>query len=80
MQTNLKIVPRLLIIDIIMREGNEPFICKFTDVQMVALTQGRVRTEKEFRKLLDHCGFDIVWSSLWVSKNNPINELIEQER
>jgi len=33
-----------------MPESNEPFIGKFTDVLMVALThKGRMRAEKEFR-------------------------------
>jgi hypothetical protein len=51
----------LLIIDTIMPEGNEPFIGKFTDIIMLALThKGRIRTEAEFRKLLDNCGFEIV--------------------
>jgi hypothetical protein len=55
-----KISPKLLIIDTIMPEGNEPFIGKFTDVLMLALThKGRIRTEAEFRKLLDSCGFGI---------------------
>jgi hypothetical protein len=53
--------PKLLIIDTIMPEGNEPFIGKFTDILMLALThKGRIRTEAEFRKLLDSSGFEIV--------------------
>jgi hypothetical protein len=52
--------PKLLIIDTIMPEGNEPFIGKFTDILMLALThKGRIRTEAEFRKLLDSSGFEI---------------------
>jgi hypothetical protein len=55
-----KTSPKLLIIDTIMPEGNEPFIGKFTDILMLALThKGRIRTETEFRKLLDSCGFEI---------------------
>jgi hypothetical protein len=52
--------PKLLIIDTIMPEGNEPFIGKFTDILMLALThKGRIRTKAEFRKLLGSCGFEI---------------------
>jgi hypothetical protein len=52
--------PKLLIIDTIMPEGHEPFIGKFTDILMLALThKGRIRTEAEFRKLLDSSGFEI---------------------
>jgi hypothetical protein len=60
-QTNRKnTTPKLLIIDTIMPEGNEPFIGKFTDIFMLALThKGRIRTEKEFRKLLSSSGFKI---------------------
>jgi O-methyltransferase domain len=55
-----KMSPKLLIIDTIMPEGNEPFIGKFTDILMLALThEGRIRTEAEFRKLLGSCGFEI---------------------
>ena len=44
-----------------MPETNEPFVGKFTDILMLALThKGRIRTEKEFRNLLDRSGFDAV--------------------
>jgi O-methyltransferase domain len=52
--------PKLLIIDLIMPEGNKPFIGKFIDIVMLALThKGRIRTEKEFHKLLNSSGFII---------------------
>ncbi|HEY7570201.1 MAG TPA: methyltransferase [Nitrososphaeraceae archaeon] len=52
--------PKLLIIDLIMQEGNKPFIGKFIDIVMLALThKGRIRTEKEYRNLLHNSGFDI---------------------
>ena len=55
-----KMSPKLVIIDIVVPEGNEPFIGKFTDILMLAFThKGRIRTETEFRKLLDNCGFEI---------------------
>ena len=55
-----KASPKLLIIDTIMPEGNEPFIGKFTDIIMLVLThKGRIRTEAEFRKLLGSYGFEI---------------------
>ena len=55
-----KIHPKLLIIDLIMPEGNEPFIGKFIDILMLALThKGRIRTQKEFHKLLNSSGFSI---------------------
>ena len=43
-----------------MPEGNKPFIGKSIDIAMLALThKGRIRTEKEFHKLLNSSGFDI---------------------
>lgn len=68
-----KIDARLLVIDIIMPESNEPFIGKFTDVLMLALTHnGRIRTEREFRNLLDDSGFDTVNV---IRSTDPVNFL-----
>jgi hypothetical protein len=56
-----KINARLLVIDIIMPESSEPSMGKFIDILMLALTRkGRIRTEIEFRKLLDSSGFGTV--------------------
>ncbi len=53
--------PKLLIIETIMPEGNGPFLGKFTDILMLALTSGgKLRTEREFAELLDSCGFKIL--------------------
>jgi hypothetical protein len=68
-----KTSPKLLIIDTIMPEGNEPFIGKFTDILMLALThKGRIRTEEEFRKLLDSSGFEI---TRIMRSHDPVNPL-----
>jgi hypothetical protein len=66
--------PKLLIIDTIMPEGNEPFIGKFTDILMLALThKGRIRTEEEFRKLLSGSGFDISGIIRSLDPSNPFS-------
>jgi O-methyltransferase/methyltransferase family protein len=66
--------PKLLIIDTIMPEGNEPFIGKFTDMLMLALThKGRIRTEEEFRKLLSSSGFDITDIIRSLDPSNPFS-------
>jgi len=66
--------PKLLIIDTIMPEGNEPFIGKFTDILMLALThKGRIRTEEEFRKLLSSSGFDITGIIRSLDTSNPFS-------
>lgn len=67
---NLK--PKLLIIDVIMPEGNDSFFGKFLDILMLALTHsGRIRTEKEFSKLLKSCGFDI--ANIIKPSSDPMN-------
>jgi hypothetical protein len=66
--------PKLLIIDTIMPEGNEPFVGKFTDILMLALThKGRIRTEEEFRKLLSNSGFDITGIIRSLDPSNPFS-------
>jgi hypothetical protein len=66
--------PKLLIIDTIMPEGNEPFVGKFTDILMLALThKGRIRTEEEFRKLLSSSGFDITGIIRSLDPSNPFS-------
>jgi hypothetical protein len=69
-----KLNTKLLIIDVIMPpEGNEAFIGKFLDIQMLVLTQsGKIRTEKEFSKLLNSCGFDI---TNIIRSSDPMNFL-----
>jgi AraC-like DNA-binding protein len=65
--------PRLLVIDIIMPESSEPFMGKFIDILMLALTRkGRIRTEIEFRKLLDSSGFD---TFNIIRSHDPVNPL-----
>ena len=47
---------RVLVIDAVMKPGNEPDPNKFMDVNIMALTGGRERTEAEFRRLFDAAG------------------------
>ncbi|HYM93005.1 MAG TPA: methyltransferase, partial [Chitinophagaceae bacterium] len=42
---------KLLIFEAVIPEGNEPHPGKFMDINMLAMTGGRERTEKEFREL-----------------------------
>jgi hypothetical protein len=71
-QAKQKMNPKLLIIHtIVMPEGNKPFIGKFTDILMLALThKGRIRSEKEFRKLLNNSGFEI---ANVIRSHDPVN-------
>jgi hypothetical protein len=47
---------RLLVIDALMKPGNEPDPNKDMDLGIMALTPGKERTEAEFRALLEHAG------------------------
>ena len=50
---------RLLIVELIIPPGNEPFIGKIVDIQMLLATGGRERTKEEYEALLDQAGFRI---------------------
>jgi hypothetical protein len=51
---------RLLIIDAVMKPGNEPDTNKYMDVSIMTLTAGRERTENEFRKLCQAAGLAVL--------------------
>ena len=51
---------RLLVIDALMKPGNEPDPNKDMDLNIMALTCGRERTEAEFRALLGNSGLQLV--------------------
>ena len=48
---------RVLVIEAVLPTGNDPHPGKIADVQMLVLTGGRERTEREFRTLLNASGF-----------------------
>src|SRR6185436_3799347 len=50
---------KLLVIDAVIPEGNEPHPGKFMDINMLAMTGGRERTEKEFVALFDRAGLKL---------------------
>lgn len=50
---------RMLVVESVIGAGNAPSIGKCMDLQMLALTGGRERTEAEFAKLLQSAGFQI---------------------
>ena len=55
------IVPggKLLIFDTVIPEGNEPHFGKFFDLNMLVMTGGRERTEREYAALLRKGGFHL---------------------
>lgn len=48
---------KLLLVESVIPPGNEPFIGKFMDLNMLVMTGGRERTAEEFRTLLSAAGF-----------------------
>ncbi len=48
---------RLILLDSVLRPGNEPDYGKLMDVQMLVMPGGRERTEAEFAELLSRSGF-----------------------
>jgi precorrin-6B methylase 2 len=55
-----KVIPaggRLLVVECVVPEGNEPSISKAFDMTMMTVPGGLERTEKQFRKLFEMSGF-----------------------
>jgi ubiquinone/menaquinone biosynthesis C-methylase UbiE len=50
---------RLLLIEGVVRSGNEPDITKFFDLNMMVLSGGRERTEAEYQALVEAAGFAV---------------------
>lgn len=50
---------KLLLIEMIVPEGDQPDLSKFADLNMMVMTGGRERTEAEFNSLLTASGFEL---------------------
>lgn len=50
---------RLLLVETVVPEGNEPSFSKWMDLQMLVMTGGRERTAAEYRELLAAAGFEM---------------------
>jgi hypothetical protein len=50
---------RLLLFEMLIPEGNEPFFGKLLDLEMMVLVGGKERTEAEFRALYEATGFTL---------------------
>jgi hypothetical protein len=50
---------KLLLIEMVVPEGNQPDLSKFMDINMMVMTGGRERTEAEFKSLLAASGFEL---------------------
>ena len=61
---------RLLLVEGVVPEGNEPSMAKMMDLQMLVMTGGRERTAREFRALLAEAGFEM---TRVVATNSPVS-------
>ena len=50
---------KVLVVEMVVPEGNEPSLSKFLDLQMLQYLPGCERTEKEYRELFDKAGFQL---------------------
>jgi len=50
---------RLLLVEMVLQPGNEPFFGKLMDIAMMLTTGGRERTEAEYRTLYGQAGFSL---------------------
>lgn len=50
---------KVLVVEMIVPEGNEPSPAKFLDLQMLQYLPGCERTETEYRELFDKAGFEL---------------------
>ena len=50
---------KLFVIESVIPPGNEPFLGKFLDMQMLLIPGGKERTENEYRALIEQPGFEL---------------------
>lgn len=65
---------KLLVLDAVIPEDNEPHPGKFMDINMLAMTGGRERTEKEFAALFDQAGLQL---SRVIPTHSPLFSIVE---
>jgi hypothetical protein len=66
---------KLILVDCVVPETNEPHFSKFIDLNMLVMTGGKERTAKEFEKLLSDAGFKM----LRVIPTNVPTSIVEAE-
>jgi len=66
---------KLILVDCVVPETNEPHFSKFIDLNMLVMTGGKERTEKEFEMLLADAGFKL----LRVIPTNVPTSIVEAE-
>lgn len=67
---------KVILLEAVLAPGNEPHFGKFIDLEMLALTSGRERSEAEFRVLFERAGFRM---TRVVPNNSPLS-VVEAEK
>jgi hypothetical protein len=62
------------VIESVIPEGNDPHPGKFMDINMLAMTGGRERTEKEFSSLFEQTGLKL---SKVIPTHSPMFSIVE---
>jgi hypothetical protein len=62
---------RLLVVEPVIRPGNEPDPAKFSDLNMLVMLGGRERTADDFERLYDKAGFRL--TSIVPTGSAPFN-------
>jgi len=70
----MKAGSKLLVIEAVIPEGNDPHPGKFMDINMLAMTGGRERTEKEFASLFAKAGLRL---SRVIHTHSPMFSIVE---
>ncbi|WP_026770444.1 methyltransferase [Asinibacterium sp. OR53] len=70
----MKAGSKLLVLDSVIPEGNEPHPGKFMDINMLAMTGGRERTEKEFASLFSNAGLKL---ARVIPTHSPMFSIVE---
>jgi len=65
---------KLLVIESVIPEGNDPHPGKFMDINMLAMTGGRERTAKEFGSLFEQAGLKL---SKVIPTHSPMFSIVE---
>lgn len=68
---------KLLVFETVIPEGNDPHPGKFMDINMLAMTGGRERTEKEFAELFDRSGLKLCRV---IPTQSPMFSILEAEK
>lgn len=68
---------RILLVESVLPEGNQPHMGKFIDLEMMVFPGGRERTEREFRALFGRAGLKLTRviptkAPLWVIEGVPV--------